>query len=169
MPPTLFAMTGTPAAIASNRTSGVPSVRELMTRASKALRSNPAFERAPCHRTRFSRPRFLVRFSSSGNSGPVPMKLARQAGAAASASRNRSGPFSPETRPTQPASGPSPERPSARRASSLDSGLPTGAKALGMTESLLLGIPLPSSSLPRGRETATTRSNPRRTRRSSHS
>ncbi len=55
-PPTAVATTGTPAAIASNSTIGVPSVRELRTKTSKARIRRPAPGTAPGHTTRAATP-----------------------------------------------------------------------------------------------------------------
>src|SRR5437764_865221 len=55
-PPTRVATTGTSAAIASNSTIGVPSVRELSTNTSNARNSRPASGTAPCQTIPLSPP-----------------------------------------------------------------------------------------------------------------
>src|ERR1051325_7595664 len=134
-PPTAVVTTGTPAAIASNRTTGVPSVRELKTQRSNAGNRRPASGTTPCHRTRSPTFCCSARASSHSLCTPVPTNeiASRTSRSSGSASTRTSGPFSWLSRPTHPTTNSSTGRPSSRRAAVRSSGGLSRGYAFGTT------------------------------------
>ena len=159
MPPTALATMGTPAAIASNSTIGVPSVRELRTSTSNAASKRAASGTAPCHVTRDPTPISCARVSSAERSRPSPTKESCIAASIRAAAESKtSGPFSGESRPTKPTRRSSAATPSTLRASARGSGGSPECHAFTMVCSRSEGTPRRSSSCARSRETATTAS-----------